>query len=174
MQIVHFYEIDPAFTGKNGEPMQTPLVAVLSRLSAAPVGIKLSLRLNSIRRRVLEHQKEIVEQRERLANLYGEKDEAGAVKEGEQPGTIRVTKEYFEQNMELMQTTFEAPAIYASELANLPDLSANDLLALGDILVDDVTESAESAKPNAPVHANGNAPAHASRRRRRRKSASAH
>ena len=180
MSKIIFLAIDPNYIDPSTEkPSMTPLVSVLTRLSAKPVAVTLALRIGSLRKLIFEKQKEIIEQRARLVELYAQKDEDGKpVMVGDDQ--IKVTADFFEHERELMRQTFDAKPIRASELVNLTDLCGNDLLALGDLLIDDLTEHENSdTKPqngvptNGAVSPNGTNGASGSKRSRRRRKRSA-
>lgn len=171
MSTIKFYQIDPAAQLAGMQDGMTPLIAALIKISAAPVGLRTSMKIRTIRKLIHEQQEHVLAERKRLVELHAERNDAGDfVTVSDRPDEVKVKPDYFRGLEELLNMTFEAPAILASELEDVDDLCANDLIALGDLFQEDEADPAQPTTPAQvlPGHANGNG----QRRRRRNRNRS--
>ena len=171
MSTIKFYQVDPAAQSVGTRDGMTPLIATLIKISAAPVGLRTSMKIRTIRKIIHEQQEHILEERKRLVELHAERnDEGDFITVPDKPDEIKVKPGYFKGLEELLNMTFEVPSILAAELEYVDDLCTNDLIALGDLFQEDEAVPDQPAAPPAPGHANGNGQRRRRRNRNRSKS----
>lgn len=134
----------------NGQP--SPLLMALRSLNRQPVAPALGMRLRRISLAIEEHLKLVVEEHDKIIDLYAQKDEEG------NPAVTKLGEYIFGDNEEaanaafdeLMGLTLEVKTIKATELIGLDSLPAEVLIGLGNMLVDDLEEGTQPPKAKRP------------------------
>jgi hypothetical protein len=113
--------------------------SALSKLMSAQLPIKTTFRLKKLVQNLEGELKLFEETRHSIVQEYGEKDEAGNLKQNEQ-GLVNLdvskSEEWQVKLSELMmiESTLELPKLTLSDFGDKVELSANDLFALGSLI----------------------------------------
>lgn len=112
--------------------------SALSKLIAQPLPLRAAFKLKGTATKVKEEFAKFEECRTAALNKYGTKDEAGklVLKNDNVEFTAENLALFSKEFNELGTTELEVPSIKLSELGEKLELSADELLILGDIVVD--------------------------------------
>ncbi|RIK35278.1 MAG: hypothetical protein DCC55_30815 [Chloroflexi bacterium] len=129
--------------GRPGRLMTT--LEELTRLPENPVGGRAGLTIGRIVRAINAQVEAVEEERQRLVDVYGVRDEDGnLLRDGE--GVTQVKPQADADFLDLLRQTFEVETLPVSQIRRLDDIPTYIIVGLGDLLYDDVSENGNTEK----------------------------
>lgn len=141
-------QLRPLFM-QDGQSQPAPLMTALEDLLRRPVPPRTGLKIRNIVRVVNQQATDVEAERVRLLEQHAKRNEAGEIIYQDEAKTVfSVNGSFAEEYGELMALEFDVDALAASELDNIGQVTAQTLLNLGDLLVDDLTPKEEAPPEN--------------------------